>query len=262
MSIATAIPTAPPAPPIGAPPADDPAARCRFINERLPEQTLYSEAKRAIQEGSRASWRISPEPFWLSPVAHTFLQQLGQDLHAFYRATNSLYFASVRGTQPAWVAGYFDRGRPDHLVDYSRLNRTRSHLPGVIRPDLLVTPEGFVATELDSVPGGIGFGASLAEPYAGLGYEPVGGRSGMVEAFSAMLERAAGAPRPPTAIVVSAEGGDYWDELRWLAKTLTAREHPVYAVRPQDVHFTEQALLVPEGGSPGPRDDAPADLHA
>ena len=123
--------------------------RCRFINDRLPEHSLYSDAKRAVQPGSRASWRISPEPFWLPPEVVAFLEQLGGDLQAFYRALNSLYFASVRGTQPGWVADYLDRGRPDHLQDYGRLNRTRSHLPRVIRPDLFLTPAGgFVATEL------------------------------------------------------------------------------------------------------------------
>jgi hypothetical protein len=248
--------------PAGPAPADDAAARCRFINERLPKQTLYSDAKRAVQEGSHASWRLSPEPFWLPADTVAYLERLGQDLLAFYRALNALYFASVRGSQPGWVADYVDRGRPEQLVDYSRLNRTKSHLPRVIRPDLLLTDRGFVATELDSVPGGIGFGASLAQPYAELGYPLIGGATGMVDGFAAMLESAAGEPDPPTAIVVSEESGDYWDEMAWLAATLRRRGQPVYAVRPQDVHFTEEALLVPEGGSPGPRDETPSDPAA
>lgn len=236
--------------------ADDPVARCRFINERLPEGSLYSDAKRAVQPGSRASWRISPEPFWLPPAVVEYLEALGQDLHAYYRALNSLYFAAVRGTQPAWVADYVDRGRPDQVVDCGRLNRTRSQLPRVIRPDLFLTEAGFVATELDSVPGGIGFSASLAVPYAELGYRLIGGAQGMLEGFAAMVAGAAGEENPTTAIVVSEESGDYWDEMAWLAGALRERGHPVYAVRPQDVHFTEEALLVPEGGSPGPRDAA------
>ena len=85
---------APPTPAI-----DDPAARCRFINEHLPEHSLYSDAKRAVQPGSRASWRISPEPFWLEPETVSFLEGLGTDLLAFYRALNSRYFASVRGSR-------------------------------------------------------------------------------------------------------------------------------------------------------------------
>jgi len=254
MSVATESTHAHPAAAGGT--IEDPAARCRFINEHLPEQTLYSDAKRAVQAGSRASWRLSPEPFWLDRETVAFLEQLGQDLLAFYRATNTLYFAAVRGRQPAWVADYFDRGRPDQLIDYGRLNRTRSHLPRVIRPDLFLTDGGFVATELDSVPGGIGFGASLAEPYAALGYPLVGGASGMLEGFAAMLESVAGEARPSAAIVVSEESGDYWDEMAWLARTLCARGYPVHAVRPKDVRFTETALLVPEGGSPGPRDES------
>lgn len=242
-------------------PVDDPAARCRFINEGLPEQSLYSDAKRAVHEESRASWRLSPEPFWLTREMATSLEELGQDLLAFYRAINALYFAAVRGTQPGWVREYFDLGRPGQLVDYGRLNRTRRHLPGVMRPDLLLTEEGFVATELDSVPGGVGFGASLSAPYVELGYDLVGGATGMLDGFAGMLEAATGEAEA-AAIVVSEESGDYWEEMAWLAQALCKRGRRVYAVRPQDVHFTEEALLVPQGGSPGPRDAAATDPAA
>ncbi|CAA9241107.1 MAG: hypothetical protein AVDCRST_MAG77-1543 [uncultured Chloroflexi bacterium] len=255
MAIASA-PSAPPSSAGALPAADDAAGRCRFINERLPERTLYSDAKRPIHPESRASWRLSPEPFWLSPLQHTYLVQLGQDLLAFYRAINAVYGASVRGTQPTWVADYLDRGRPQQLVEYGRLNRQKRSLPGVIRPDLFLTEEGFVAAELDSVPGGVGFGASLARPYSELGFDLVGGPEGMVDGFDAMLASAAGQTDPAAGIVVSEESGDYWDEMAWLAAALRERGRSVHAVRPDAVRFTEDALLVPEGGSPGPRDEA------
>src|SRR5215208_3253872 len=236
----------------------DAAARCRRINERLPERTLYSDAKRPLHPESRASWRLSPEPFWLSPVAATYLRGLGQDLLAFYKAINTLYGMSVRGTAPAWIAEYYDLGRPQQLIDYGRLNRQRRVLPGVIRPDLFMTEDAFVATELDSVPGGIGFGASLARPYAELGFDLIGGPDGMLDGFSAMLASAAGRPDPAAGIVVSEESGDYWEEMVWLAGALRERGQSVHAVRPEDVRFTEDGLLVPRGGSPGPRDDSPS----
>src|SRR5687767_8354156 len=185
----------------------DPAARCRFVNERLPERTLYSDAKRPLHPDSRASWRLSPEPFWLSPVAAQYLQGLGTDLLAFYRAINTLYGMSVRGTAPAWIAEYYDLGRPQQLVDYGRLNRQKRALPGVIRPDLFMVEDGFVAAELDSVPGGIGFGASLARPYRELGYDLIGGSDGMVDGFAAMLASTAGRPQPSVGLVVSEESG-------------------------------------------------------
>ncbi|HEU5316729.1 MAG TPA: hypothetical protein VFX49_11505 [Chloroflexota bacterium] len=240
----------------------DAAARCRRINERLPERTLYSDAKRPLHPDSRASWRLSPEPFWLSPVAATYLEGLGQDLLAFYRAINTLYGMSARGTAPAWIAEYYDLGRPQHLIDYGRLNRQRRVLPGVIRPDLFMVEDGFIASELDSVPGGIGFGASLSRPYAELGYDLLGGPDGMLDGFSAMLASAAGRQAPAAGLVVSDESGDYWEEMVWLAGALRERGQSVHAVRPDDVRFTEDRLLVPAGGSPGPRDETPLDPGA
>jgi hypothetical protein len=50
--------------------------------------------------------------------------------------------------------------------------------------------------------------------------------------------------------------------MAWLARTLSARGQAVYAVRPEEVRFTEEALLVPEGGSPGPREAVPSDPSA
>ena len=83
----------------------------------------------------------------------------------------------MRGRVPSWVTEYLDAGRPDQVVLYGRMNRFRRHTPLVIRPDLFFTDQGLKATELDSVPGGMAFTASLAQAYASLGYEPVGGRS-------------------------------------------------------------------------------------
>jgi hypothetical protein len=247
---------------VGPAPLDDPVSRALWLNAQLPGGSLYSDAKRPIHRESRASWRLSPEPFWITPQVGEYLERLGADLFALYRATNALYLASVRGTQPRWVAEYFDLGRPDALVDFGRLNRTRRALPGVIRPDLFLTDDGFVATELDSVPGGIGFGASMGRLYSALGITPVGGSDGMVDGFLAMVASAAGRKDPAVAIVVSDESGDYWDEMAWLAAACRARGASVHAVRPDAVTFREEGIFVPEGGSPGPRDDSSVDGDA
>ena len=60
------------------------------------------------------------------------------------------------------------------------MRRFKSHLPFVIRPDVIPTRNGMIATELDSIPGGIGFTASLGERYGKLGCDIVGGADGMV----------------------------------------------------------------------------------
>lgn len=45
-------------------------------------------------------------------------------------------------------------GKPPELVAIQRAAALRNELPRVIRPDLLLTEEGFIISELDSVPGG------------------------------------------------------------------------------------------------------------
>ena len=70
-----------------------------------------------------------------------------------------------------------------------------AELPRVIRPDLVLTEEGFTIAETDSVPGGIGLTGWLNEVYTGLGFEVIGGRDGMVEGFRANARQRRGHPR-------------------------------------------------------------------
>ena len=232
---------------------DDAAAVSRQLDDLLPDPALFRVEGPARLPGQRAPWRLSPEPFWLSPELVETLERLGTDLLAFYQACNRLYQASVRGRVPAWVAEYLDAGRPDEVVRYGRMNRFRRHTPLVIRPDLFLTDQGLKATELDSVPGGMGFTASLAQAYAALGYEPVGGARGMVERFAAMAQSAATTARDAPddgilAIVVSEESADYWPEMQWLAAAVDDLGVPAVAVRPEEVVFTEEHLQVPYAG--------------
>ena len=64
------------------------------------------------------------------------------------------------------------------MVEYGRMRRFKSLLPTVIRPDILPTENGMVISELDSVPGGIGFTGSLASQYTSQDIDVIGGGSG------------------------------------------------------------------------------------
>src|SRR6202042_2909338 len=104
---------------------------------------------------------------------HANIEQNGRDLLAFYRALISLYNRSARGTAPEFIADYLDRGKPEHIVRLARQNRFKQDIPGIIRPDLLLTDDGLVASELDSVPGGMGFVGATAEAYCKAGIESI-----------------------------------------------------------------------------------------
>src|SRR5215469_12441864 len=181
--------------------------QAQFIEDNVPPGLFKTE-----DESARIPWRVSPEPFALSAKTVTQIEQIGHDLLAFYRALNNLYNRSARGTAPAFIAEYLDRGKPEHIVRLDRQNRFKQELPGVIRPDLLLTDDGFAASELDSVPGGMGFVGAMAEAYCKAGVESIGGPDGIPRGFGAMLAHATGVERPTVALVVSDESGDYRPE--------------------------------------------------
>ncbi|MFY9861000.1 MAG: hypothetical protein WAK80_10650, partial [Candidatus Cybelea sp.] len=132
--------------------------QARYLYEAIPPGLFRVE-----DENDRIAWRVSPEQFALSKEQVATIESLGLDLLRFYRALNNLYNRSVRGTAPSFIADYLDRGKPEQVVKLARQNRFKQELPGVIRPDLIITADGFAATELDSIPGGMGFLGGMTE---------------------------------------------------------------------------------------------------
>jgi hypothetical protein len=175
------------------------AERAHFVRDQLPAGGLFAGL----------TWRISPEAFLLPSPLVEELTALGPRLLTFYRACNTLYRHSVVRKQPKWVAEYLDAGKPAELIAVSRSDRFKSAVPRVIRPDVILSEDGFFISELDSVPGGIGLTGWLGKTYAELGDDIVGGPSGMMEGFAAILgERG--------VVVVSEEAATYRPEMEWL----------------------------------------------
>lgn len=218
---------------------------CADIQTALVESGLY--AKRPDDGGN--TWRISPDPFHLSPNDAAFFRDLGQHLLKFYGALNQLYFDSVKGRVPEWVADYLDRGKPSDLIEYSRMKRFKSQLPGIIRPDVIVQENGFVVTELDAVPGGFGLTARLMALYEREDRTLLGAAEGGIPSlFYQMMESVAGEKGASAAIVVSDEARDYWSEMVHLVDVLKKRGLPVYGVHPREILFKEEGLFVMDAG--------------
>ena len=110
--------------------------------------------------------RFRPTPFPLGENLAKEIESLGRVLLQFYRAVNLLYRKSVEGKQPEWVARWLDLGKPRELIELQRSAAFKNEIPRVIRPDILLTENGFSITELDSVPGGIGLTAWLNQTYS------------------------------------------------------------------------------------------------
>ena len=93
---------------------------------------------------------------------------------------------------------------------------------------MILTSDGFVATELDSIPGGMGFLGAMTEAYCHLGFESAGGADGMPAGFAAMLRHVTSVDYPTVAIVVSEESADYRSELDWLAPRCANYNSPTH----------------------------------
>jgi hypothetical protein len=180
--------------------------RLSAIRNSFPKEGLFAEK----------DWLLSPDAFPIEQKFLTELEQLGHRLFVFQRACNQLYQLSVKGKQPEWVARYLDAGKPKELIEFSRHKEIRDDLPRVIRPDLILTDDGYIIAEIDSVPGGIGLTAWLNQTYAGFDKEIIGGADGMLDGFQGVLPN-------DGDIVISQESATYRPEMEWLAARLKDR---------------------------------------
>ncbi|MEO6871526.1 MAG: hypothetical protein ABI233_04820 [Chthoniobacterales bacterium] len=180
--------------------------RLKALRAARPAEGLFAEK----------DWLVSPEPFALEQKWQSDLERLGHQLFVFQRACNQLYQQSAKGKQPEWVARYLDYGKPGELVEYSRRKEFREDLPRVIRPDLVLTDDGWTIAEIDSVPGGIGLTGWLNQTYANLGAEVIGGAEGMLDGFARVLPKGGD-------IVISEESATYRPEMDWLVRQLISR---------------------------------------
>ncbi len=119
---------------------------------------------------------------------------------------------SIEGKQPEWVARWLDLGKPRELIELQRSTAFKNDVPRVIRPDILLTENGFSITELDSVPGGIGLTGWLNQTYTKAGALVLGGADGMIRGFESIFGDA-----KQVQIVVSEEAKTYRPEMEWLA---------------------------------------------
>jgi len=186
----------------------------------MAEQVPWAELRRGAEGvGFREGrdWLLSPEPLRLEKGLWRQMERMGHPLRMFQQAGEQIYRRSAKGSLPGWIAELLDAGKPTWMVEAQRAEGMRQVAPRVIRPDLLLTEEGFAVSELDSVPGGMGITGWLGEIYGAAGWEVAGGAQGMVEGFRSLLPEGG-------EILVAEESADYRQEMAWLAGRLSGGE--------------------------------------
>lgn len=229
----------------------------------MPQEPLtFSEIRRAFDKQplfEDKTWRISPEPWPLTKDQVSDIKDIGRACLEFFQAMEVLYTRSVQGKNllrnktliAPWAAEYLDRGKPSQLIDHSRSKRLRGRMPALLRPDLLLTDDGFALTEIDSVPGGIGLTGFLNRLYQRDGVNIVGGNDRMVTAFYETLASQVPDKRLPlVAILVSDEAATYRPEMQWLAQSLRELGKRVYCLHTSEVMPLGKTLCASIDGNP------------
>jgi hypothetical protein len=223
------------------------------IRASLASQSLFEDK----------TWQLSPVAWPLTKEQVGELEAIGAACLEYHQALETLYLRSVAGKNllrnkpllAPWVADYLDRGKPAALVAHARDPKNRGVFPTVLRPDLLLTDEGFVMTELDSVPGGIGLTAFLNRLYGGAKEvtDPsiLGVGDAMIRGFYDSLAALRSDVRNPLiALVVSDEAATYRPEMHWLAEQLQRQGKRVFCLDPEDIFPLGSSLCFDVEGNP------------
>ncbi|MDE0820108.1 MAG: hypothetical protein OSA95_03250 [Opitutales bacterium] len=220
---------------------------CAALSQAFADQSLFAEK----------TWRLSPEAFPLTGQQVQEIESIGRACVAFLGAVDVLYSKSRIGKNllrndellAPWTAGYLDRGKPQSLIDHGMHESVVGGMPFVLRPDLLMTEDGFALTELDSVPGGIGLTAFLNRLYES--DETVGSADKMLNAFyNGLAAQRSDLGLPFIAILVSEEAATYRPEMEWIATQLQREGRRVFVFAPEDVMPLGNSLCVDIDGNP------------
>lgn len=206
------------------------------------------------------TWQISPEPWPLSSQEVEQLKAIGRACHHFFQALDRLYTRSAfgknllrnRSLHAPWVAEYLDRGKPEPLVKYALSPQQQGRTPRLMRPDIIRTDKGFILTEVELQPSGIGITAFLNHFYQHhTDATVIGCNDRMLHCFYRMLsEYAADKELPFIALLVSDDSAVYRPEMEWLARALQSHGKRVFVFHPDEVFPLGSSLCVDVDGIP------------
>ena len=207
------------------------------------------------------TWRLSSQPWWLTSEQLEDIKLIGSASMCFYAGIELIYRKSHLGKSilrnknllVPWVANYLDHAKPSKLIEHSLSNRLKGVIPPVLRPDLLLTEQGLIMTELDAVPGGIGLIAQLNRIYQNSNPSLVGWGDKMLQLFYDSLVRLC--PRekqhnPVIAIVVSEEANAYRPEMNWLVNQYQSFGYAISLHSPEDLFPLGNTININQNGSP------------
>lgn len=122
--------------------------------------SIYIPRRQEYDTGQKIPFRVSKNPLSLTKEQKLDLQNIGLDVTNYFRAVDEMYSNDVGG-----VRGILDTGKPQIFL----ANQPSHYL--FVRPDLIITPNGFSICEIETSPFGLALAEILNRTYQNEGFE-------------------------------------------------------------------------------------------
>ncbi len=117
------------------------------VEEALGDSKIYDAREDAYKTNDKVPFRVSPTPFTLTAEQKREVENIGNDVVSYFKAIDELYNTDSE------VHELLNTGKPEMFL----VQRPAQYL--FVRPDIIITDEGFKICEIETSP----FGLALAE---------------------------------------------------------------------------------------------------
>jgi len=165
----------------------------------------YKIRREEYDTNEKIPFLVSPEPFCLTEGEAGEVEMIGKDVVAFMEVVSELYW------QENEVKELLDRSKPD----FFKLPRKPNYL--FVRPDLIITDQGFSICEIEMSPFGLALAELLNRAYISAGFDSI------VDGETLKRFIAGSTPSEGT-IVYSQNTSSYAGQLQFLASKVFSGE--------------------------------------
>lgn len=168
------------------------------LESTIGDREIYAARRSEFDTGQKIPFRVSPTPLELQPHQVHEVNRIGKDITSFFQAADELYRSDGS------VREILDTGKPEIFLG----DDPAQYL--FVRPDMIITEQGFSICELETSPFGLALGEVLNRSYREAGFETLVGS----DALSSHVQAAT--PSEGT-LVYSQKTKSYAGQLSFLA---------------------------------------------
>lgn len=201
--------------------------KCHLLKkELLKDGPLFGEYK-------DVPWLISPFWFELNVGQILELKKLGYLLYRFLDACNNLYYEDEK------VANLVGQAKSEKVLSLQR--NLPKELPLLIRPDIVLTENGFRVTEIEIIVGGMGMGSKIKEAYLSAIPTSKPYEGSIVKSFLRAVRIIAAKKK---ILLVPSFSSRYLPELKIFSKLCQKEGYDVEAMPPEKVKKTTNVGMI------------------